>query len=160
MKVRMEIKGLIIDPSTKLPIVILKGEEGSTVLPIWVGVSEANAIAIRLEDVVTPRPMTHDLLTSIIEQLDAQIDEITVCDLLDNTFYARLTLNRDGEMIEIDSRPSDAIALALRTNSPIFVEQAVLEQAQHLNITGEEAEEKIREWLDALDPEELGEYEM
>lgn len=160
MKVRMEIKGLVVDPNTDLPIVILKGAEGSMILPIWVGVPEANAIALKMEDVATPRPMTHDLLKSIIGQLDATLHEITVCDLKDNTFYARLTLRRNGEVIEVDSRPSDAIALALRTGSPIFVEESVLEQAKHLDISEEDSEEKVRAWLEALDPDEMGDYEM
>ena len=153
MKVKMEIKGLVVDPNTNLPIVILKGSEGSLILPIWVGVPEANAIALKMEDVSTPRPMTHDLLTNVIGHLDAT-------DLKDNTFYARLTLRRNGEVIEVDSRPSDAIALALRTNSPIFVEEAVLEQAKHIDISEEDSEEKVRAWLEALDPEDLGDYEM
>jgi len=160
MKVKMEIKGLVVDPNTNLPIVILKGAEGSTVLPIWVGVPEANAIALKIEDVSTPRPMTHDLLHSVISHLDAQLDEITVSDLRDNTFYARLTLTHQGEQIEVDSRPSDAIALALRTGSPIFVEESVIEKAKSLEITEEDSEDKIRAWLDSLDTEDLGEYEM
>ena len=161
MKTEMKIHGLIVDPVTNMPIVILKAVDQEQVLPIWVGVFEANAIALQMESVEPPRPMTHDLLRSIIQQLDAEVNEITVCDLRDNTFYARLTLRmRGGEQIEVDSRPSDAIALALRTGSPIFVEESVIEKARSLEITEEDSEEKIRSWLESLDPEDLGDYEM
>jgi bifunctional DNase/RNase len=161
MRIEMQIKGLMVDPITNMPIVILKAADEKSILPIWVGPFEANAIALQIEKVETPRPMTHDLLKEIIGQLQATVNEITVCGLQDNTFYAMVALERDGEEILIDSRPSDAIALALRTGSPIFVEEEVLAKAKSLELDDEEASsEKLRTWLESLDPDDLGQYEM
>ena len=126
----MKVKGLTLDPLTNMPIVILKDTDEKKVLPIWVGIFEANAIALEMEQVSTPRPMTHDLLKNIIEGFQAQVARIVVNDLKDNTFYAVITINLNGNEVLIDARPSDAIALALRVNAPIFVAEKVIEEAK------------------------------
>src|SRR5205814_696913 len=123
MEVEMKIRGLMMDPVTNMPIVILKDTAGDTVLPIWVGIYEANAIALEIEKVTTPRPMTHDLIKNLLVGLEAQVHKVVVTELRDDTFYALIWLERDGQVISIDSRPSDALALALRTDSPIYVEE-------------------------------------
>ena len=135
MEIEMSIKGLMIDPITNMPIVILKDKDGERVLPIWVGVFEANAIALQIENISTPRPMTHDLLRNILSEIEANVQRIVVSELRDNTFYAMIYLDRAGEVIAIDARPSDAIALALRTKSPIFVEEDVVESAKGMDLT-------------------------
>lgn len=161
MEIEMVIKGLMIDPITNMPIVILKDREGERVLPIWVGVFEANAIALQIENIATPRPMTHDLLRNILSEIEANVSRIVVSDLRDNTFYAMIYLNRGGETIAIDARPSDAIALALRTKSPIFVEDAVVESAKGLDLTKETTDsERLQKWLEGLNPDDLGKYKM
>src|SRR3990172_62430 len=161
MPVRMRIKGLMIDPVSNMPIIILKDPEGDAVLPIWVGIFEANAIATQLEKVVSPRPMTHDLLRNVIDGLKARGDKIVITELKDNPFFALIHLERNGEHLAIDARPSDAMALALRAEVPIFVEEAVLERS---SVDGEDREmdepERLRRWLEQVDPEELGKYEM
>src|SRR3954447_7796020 len=119
MEVEMKIRGLTMDPVTNMPIVVLKDVNGNTVLPIWVGIFEANAIALEIEKVTTPRPMTHDLLKTVVMGLGAGVRKIVVNELKDDTFYALIWVERDGEMISIDSRPSDALALALRLDCPI-----------------------------------------
>src|SRR5437763_15485240 len=123
MQIEMTIKGLMVDPITNMPIVILRDQEGQRVLPIWVGIFEANAIALQIENIATPRPMTHDLLRNIIHDLDGPRDRIVVTELKHNTFYGLTDLTVRGEPIAVDARPSAAIALALRTRSPILVEQ-------------------------------------
>jgi len=133
MQIEMKIKGLMVDPVTNMPIVILKDEEEDRVLPIWVGVFEANAIALRMEAIDTPRPMTHDLLRDLLDKLHATVEKIVVNDLKDNTYFAHIHLLINGDQHVLDSRPSDAIALALRAEAPIFVEQSVLEQARTLD---------------------------
>lgn len=158
-EVRMEIKGLMLDPNTNVPIVVLRDEEGAVFLPIWIGVFEANAIALRLENVATPRPMTHDLLRSALEKLGAHIEKVVISELRESTFYARIHVQRDGDAVEIDARPSDAIALALRSEAPIFVLAPVLAAAQAVNLATTD-EEKLREWLEKVSPEDLGKYEM
>src|SRR5512133_2137766 len=125
MLIEMTIKGLMVDPITNMPIVILKDKQGDKVLPIWVGIFEANAIALQIENVATPRPMTHDLLKNIISDLAATVQKIVVCDLKENTFYALIHILVNGQTVAVDARPSDAIALALRAKAPIFVEDAV-----------------------------------
>src|SRR5262245_5755538 len=131
MEIEMTIKGLMIDPITNMPIIILRDQEGQRILPIWVGVFEANAIALQIENVQTPRPMTHDLLKNVIDDLQAHVERIVVCELKENTFYATIYLaSRGGGTRTIDARPSDAIALALRTHSPIFVEESVIQNAR------------------------------
>lgn len=157
----MEIKGLMLDPSSNSPIVILKDVDSQLFLPIWIGVFEANAIALRIEGVDPPRPMTHDLLRATLEQLGARVEKIVISDLRDSTFFARIHLLREQGEIAVDARPSDAIALALRTESPIFVLRSVMEQAQadHL-ATQASDEEKLKKWLEEISPEELGKYTM
>jgi bifunctional DNase/RNase len=163
--VAMSIKGLMLDPMSNSPIVVLKDDEEKFFLPIWVGIFEANAIALQLENITTPRPMTHDLLRNMIAELDARVTRVVIHDLRDATFFAqiRLMINRGGSdtVLEIDARPSDAIALALRTEAPIYVAQSVLEQAQTITPEeGEESEEKSKKWFENLSPEDLGKYKM
>jgi hypothetical protein len=161
MQIEMTIKGLMIDPITNMPIIILRDKDGQRVLPIWVGVFEANAIALQIENVSTPRPMTHDLLRNVIQDLQARIVKIVVSDLKENTFFALIYLKRNGDCIVVDARPSDAIALALRARAPIFVEDAVIDSARSLDITPEKADsERLQKWLESLDPDELGKYKM
>jgi hypothetical protein len=161
MEIEMTIKGLMIDPITNMPIVILKDRVGERVLPIWVGVFEANAIALQIENISTPRPMTHDLIKNILTEIEADVQRIVVSDLRDNTFYAMIYLDRDGETIAIDARPSDAIALALRTRSPIFVEDSVVESAKGMDLSKEPTDsERLQKWLEGLNPDDLGKYKM
>lgn len=157
--VPMTIKGLMLDPISNSPIVVLKDEQDSVFLPIWVGIFEANAIALRLEEVETPRPMTHDLLTNIIGEIEGKVTRIVINDLVESTFYARIFLTLGTRQLEIDARPSDALALALRTDAPIFVAQTVLDQAQTLT-ADEGQDEKLRKWFEQLKPEDLGKYKM
>jgi bifunctional DNase/RNase len=161
MEIEMNIKGLMIDPITNMPIIILRDPSGHRILPIWVGVFEANAIALQIENVQTPRPMTHDLLKNVIDGLSARVERIVVCELKDNTFYAMIYLQSNGGTRTIDARPSDAIALALRTQSPIYVEESVMETAQSVE-AGRDAMDvgRLRKWLEGLSEEELGKYKM
>ncbi|HYK01431.1 MAG TPA: bifunctional nuclease family protein [Thermoanaerobaculia bacterium] len=164
--VPMSIKGLMLDPVSNSPIVVLKDDDEKFFLPIWVGIFEANAIALQLENITTPRPMTHDLLRNLIAQLDARVTRIVINDLKDATFFAQIRLlikNGTGgdRMLEIDARPSDAIALALRTEAPIYVAQSVLEQAQTITPeNAEESQEKSKDWFENLSTEDLGKYKM
>ena len=161
MLIEMTIKGLMVDPITNTPIVILKDKAGDRVLPIWVGVFEANAIALQIENVATPRPMTHDLLRNIITDLDGRVDRIVVSDLKDNTFFALIHLTVKGEGIAVDARPSDAIALALRTRAPILVEESVIDNAKTVDFGSERLDnDKVQKWLESLDPAELPKYKM
>ena len=161
MLIEMTIKGLMVDPITNTPIVILKDKDGDRVLPIWVGVFEANAIALQIENVATPRPMTHDLLRNIITDLDGQVDRIVVSDLKDNTFFALIHLTVKGEGVAVDARPSDAIALALRTRAPILVEESVIDNARTVDFGSERLDnDKVQKWLEGLDPTELPKYKM
>jgi bifunctional DNase/RNase len=154
----MEVKGLMIDPSSNNPIVILRDPESQVFLPIWIGLFEASAIQLGLESVSSPRPRTHDLLASIVRTLGSEVVKVVVADLRDQTFYAVIHVKRGGEELEIDARPSDAIALALRTGSPVFVARAVLEKAQVGG--GQDEQERLKKLLEEIDPEDLGEYEM
>ena len=158
--VPMSIKGLMLDPVSNSPIVVLKDENEKFFLPIWVGIFEANAIALQLENITTPRPMTHDLLRNMISELDATVTRIVINDLRDSTFFAQIGLITGGKTLELDARPSDAIALALRTEAPIFVAQSVLDQAQTITPEGEEQDEKMKKWFEGLGPEDLGKYKM
>jgi len=161
MLIEMTIKGLMVDPITNMPIVILKDKEGDRVLPIWVGIFEANAIALQIENIATPRPMTHDLLRNIITDLQGRVERVVVSDLKENTFYAIVHLTVRGERVAIDARPSDAIALALRTRAPILVEESVIENAKTVDFAAERADnDRLQKWLESLDPEELGKYKM
>jgi bifunctional DNase/RNase len=143
------------------PIVVLKDEEEKFFLPIWVGIFEANAIALQLENVTTPRPMTHDLLKNMIGELEGRVMRIVINDLRDSTFFAQIRVLTGGRTLEVDARPSDAIALALRTEAPIFVAQTVLDQAQTISPENvEDDEERSKKWLESLDTEDLGKYKM
>jgi len=159
--VRMEVKGLIIDPIANMPVVILRDAEDKAFLPIWVGVPEANAIALQLEGITTPRPMTHDLLRNALSLVQAEVVRITVTDLLENTFYAQIHLRIGEKELLLDSRPSDAIALALRAEAPVFVEESVLEKSR-VSSEKEDATsaERLRKWLEEVDPDTLGKYSM
>ncbi|HSY71841.1 MAG TPA: bifunctional nuclease family protein [Alloacidobacterium sp.] len=157
----MKIRGLMVDPATNAPIVILKDVQGDTVLPIWVGLYEANAIALEVEKASTPRPMTHDLLKNLVQGLNATVQRVVVTELKNDTFYAVLWLEQDGEAVTIDCRPSDALALALRTDCPIYVDEDVLRVAKVIpNPTDQATQEELRRWLENLNDEDLGRYKM
>jgi uncharacterized protein len=161
MEVEMKIRGLMMDPVTQMPIVVLKDVQGQAVLPIWVGAFEANAIALEIEKVQTPRPMTHDLLKNVFQGLEVQVQRIVVNDLRDDTFYALIWVEREGELISIDSRPSDALALALRVDCPIFVDESVLKNSKVANAMAERnSSEQLRNYLEGLSDEDLGRYKM
>jgi uncharacterized protein len=161
MEVEMKIRGLMMDPVTQMPIVVLKDVQGQAILPIWVGAYEANAIALEIEKVQTPRPMTHDLLKNVLLGLDVQVHKIVVNDLRDDTFYALIWVEREGELMSIDSRPSDALALALRMDCPIFVDERVLKNSKVSNALAEKnTNEQLRNWLEGLSDEDLGRYKM
>lgn len=161
MQIEMTIKGLMVDPITNMPIIILRDKDGQRFLPIWVGVFEANAIALQIENVTTPRPMTHDLLRNVIEDLKATVQKVVVSDLKESTFYALIYLETAEGPVAIDARPSDAIALALRTRAPIFVEELVIDNAKTMDISPDKSDaDRLQKWLESLDPEELGKYKM
>jgi uncharacterized protein len=161
MLIEMTIKGLMVDPTTNMPIVILRDKDGERVLPIWVGIFEANAIAMQIENVETPRPMTHDLLRNVIADLKATVQRIVVSSLQENTFYALIYLVTGGETVALDARPSDALALALRTRAPIFVEESVIDHAKTVDFSADRHDaDRLHQWLESLDPEDLGKYKM
>src|SRR5579885_3363066 len=161
MEVEMKIRGLMMDPVTNMPIVVLKDQGSDTVLPIWVGVYEANAIALEIEKVTTPRPMTHDLLKNLLIGLEATVQKVVVTELREDTFFAVIWLDRSGEVISIDSRPSDALALALRMDCPIYVEEEVLKSSKLSTAVSEKVNnEELRKWLENLNDEDLGRYKM
>jgi uncharacterized protein len=161
MEVEMKIRGLMMDPVTNMPIVILKDIASDSVLPIWVGVYEANAIALEIEKVTTPRPMTHDLIKNVLVGLDAQVHKVVVTELREDTFYAVIWLDRAGQVISIDSRPSDALALALRVDCPIFVDELVLKTSKlAANASDRLSSEDLRKYLEGLNDEDLGKYKM
>jgi uncharacterized protein len=155
----MTIKGLMVDPISNSPIVVLKDDADKIFLPIWVGIFEANAIALKLESIETPRPMTHDLLRNVLDTLNANVDQIVINDLRDSTFFATIYVTVAGRNLTIDARPSDAIALALRTNAPILVAQTVLDQAQTIS-SEETQEDRLKKWLENINTEDLGKYKM
>jgi bifunctional DNase/RNase len=161
MQIEMTIKGLMVDPITNTPIIILRDKDGQRVLPIWVGMFEANAIALQIENVTTPRPMTHDLLKNVIQDLHGRIEKIVVSDLKENTFYALIYLRVNGDTIAVDARPSDAIALALRARVPIFVEEKVIDNAKTVDLAPDKGDaERLQKWLESLDPDDMGKYKM
>jgi len=161
MEVEMKIRGLMMDPVTNMPIVILKDIGSDTVLPIWVGVYEANAIALEIEKVTTPRPMTHDLIKNVLVGLESQVRKVVVTELRDDTFFAVICVERDGRIISIDSRPSDALALALRVDCPIFVEDDVLKSSKVAASNSERlTPDDLRKMLEDLNDEDLGRYKM
>jgi len=168
MFIEMKVAGITMDPFSNTPIVILKDLQGRTALPIWIGILEASAIATELGEIRPPRPMTHDLLKNILENLNVKVVKIEVTDLRDNTFFAAIYLSLSNKSYCIDARPSDAIALALRTNSPIYVNEKVVEESRAINLEKEKSgfnhttndEEKWREILENLSPEDFGKYKM
>jgi bifunctional DNase/RNase len=161
MEIEMKIKGLVIDPISKMPIVVLQDLNNERLLPIWIGVFEANAISLKMENITTPRPMTHDLVKNFLQKLNISIEKIVVNDVRDNTFYANIYCRHNDSIIKIDSRPSDAIALSLRMNAPIFVEDEVVDKAQSLKFDDRlEDSEKLKKWLEDLKPEDFGKYKM
>lgn len=160
-EVEMQIRGLMMDPVTNMPIVVLKDIASDLVLPIWVGIFEANAIALELEKTATPRPMTHDLLQNLARGLNAQVNKVVVSELRDDTFYAVIWMEQGGETVSLDARPSDAIALALRWDCPIYVNREVLENSKQAaggaqNISADE----MRRWLENLNDDDMGRYKM
>jgi bifunctional DNase/RNase len=162
VEVKMGVKALIVDPIANMPVVILRDEEEQNLLPIWVGIFEANAIALQMEGVTTPRPMTHDLLKSIIEKVEGDVVRVVINDLEENTFYAQIHLRVADREVLIDSRPSDAIALALRADAPVYVEQAVLEKSRRADSETADGRNtaRLRKWLEEVDPDSLGKYKM
>jgi uncharacterized protein len=161
MEIEMKIRGLMVDPVTNTPIVILRDSSGNSILPIWVGVYEANAIALEIEKVSTPRPMTHDLIRNLLTGVEAKVSKVVVSELKDETFYAVIWLEKDGQVISVDSRPSDALALALRLDCPIYVEEQVLASSRAAtNISEKVTNEELRRWLEGLNDEDLGRYKM
>lgn len=157
----MQIKGLMLDPTSNTPIVILRDEEDRLFLPIWIGVFEANAIAMELEKAEAPRPMTHDLFHQTLQAAQVSLENVLIRDLRDSTFFATLRLVSGGEPFEIDARPSDALALALRADAPILVLPSVLEKADAVDLVQKiKDEDELKRWLADVDPEDLGKYPM
>ncbi|QHN04022.1 bifunctional nuclease family protein [Granulicella sp. WH15] len=161
-EIEVQIRGLMLDPVTNMPIVVLKDIAGDTVLPIWVGVFEANAIALELEKTTTPRPMTHDLLRNLARGLNATVTKVVVSDLREDTFFATIWMLQEEELVTLDARPSDAIAMALRWDCPIYVSRRVLERSrQSANETGTNVNaDELRRWLENLNDEDTGRYKM
>ena len=161
MELEVKIRGLMMDPATNMPVVVLRETQGAGVLPIWVGIYEANAIALEIEKVQTARPMTHDLLKNVLTGLNVHVQKVVVSELKDDTFYALIWMERDGETMSLDSRPSDALALALRLDCPIFVEDEVLKTAKTSSVaTDKSSSENLRNMLDNLNDEDFGRYKM
>jgi len=162
MDIEVRIRGLMMDPATNMPIVVLKDVSSDTVMPIWVGIFEANAIAIEIEKMAAPRPMTHDLTRNLIRHMNAYLERVVIIELRDDTFFALLWVRQDGDLMTIDARPSDAIALALRADCPIYVSEQVMQSAK-LNMSGPPegpTAEELRGWLEGLNDEDLGRYKM
>jgi bifunctional DNase/RNase len=161
MEIEVKIRGLMMDPVTNMPVVVLKELQGPSILPIWVGPYEANAIAFEIEKVQTPRPMTHDLLKNLFLGLDIHVQRVVVSALREDTFYALIWMERDGQILSLDSRPSDALALALRLDCPIYVDQEVMASAKISSASSEKSRnEELRKWLENLGDEDMGRYKM
>jgi hypothetical protein len=166
MLIKMKVAGLTIDPLTNTPIVILKDIDEKKAIPIWIGLFEASAIATELEKITFSRPMTHDLMYEILKTVKIEIIKVEIHDLRINTFFANLHLLKDGNIIVIDSRPSDAIALALRANATIFVDEKVIEKSRNVDFGKKITElenlkdDKLKEFLENLSPEDFGKYKM
>jgi bifunctional DNase/RNase len=166
MLVEMKVSGLTIDPLTNTPIVILKDLEGKRAVPIWIGLFEASAIATELEKISFSRPMTHDLMRDLLKILAAKVSRIEIIDLRNNTFFACIHLQRNGDTLIVDSRPSDAIALALRVNCPIFIDETVIEKSRNIDFAKKVDEldkkktEELKEFLENLPEEDFGKYKM
>lgn len=161
----MVVSGLTVDPLTNSPIVILKETDGERTLPIWIGLLEATAIASEMEGIKFSRPMTHDLLKSIMDMIDVEVNKVEVCDLKNNTYYALIHMTHEGKDISIDARPSDALALSLRMNAPIFVAEEVISKSKQIDLTSdpEDTSEQGKKWqeiLEKLNPEDFGKYKM
>jgi uncharacterized protein len=162
MDVEVRIRGLMMDPATNMPIVVLKDVASETVMPIWVGIFEANAIAVEIEKLAAPRPMTHDLTRNLIHHLNGSLEKIVITELKDDTFFAVLWMRQDNQLVTVDARPSDAIALALRADCPIYVSEQVMQSAK-LNTSGPPegpTAEQLRGWLEGLNDEDMGRYKM
>jgi bifunctional DNase/RNase len=162
MDIEVRIRGLMMDPATSMPIIVLKDVASETVMPIWVGIFEANAIALEIEKVAPPRPMTHDLTRNLIQNLNAKLERVVISELKDDTFFAVLWLRQGDEQMVLDARPSDALALALRADCPIYVTEEVMQLAK-LNTSGPPegpTAEQLRGWLEGLNDEDLGHYKM
>ena len=160
---RMEIQGLMMDPDSRTPVIVLKETDGEALLPIWIGAFEANAIAMSLEGIEPPRPMTHDLLSELLKATGARVEKVVIRDLAESTFYAAIHLSSEtsGEGATVDARPSDAIALALRAKAPIFVFDSVIEAAQSADLAKDALEkDRLKRWLEEVAPDDLGDYEM
>ena len=161
MEIEMTVKAWMIDPITNMPIIVLRDQEGQRTLPIWIGVFEANAIALQIENVETPRPMTHDLLKEMVNALGGLVERIVVCELRENTFYATIHLETARGSVAVDARPSDAIALALRTRSKIFVDETVIQSARSIEMSRDPMDiGRLQKWLEGLSDDELGKYKM
>ena len=160
-EVEMKIRGLMMDPVTNMPVVVLKDVGSELVLPIWVGIYEANAIALEIEKVTTPRPLTHDLIRNLLHAVDARVHKIVVSELREETFYAVIWLELEGHIISVDSRPSDALAVALRMDCPIYVADDVLKASKQASASADRvSQEELRKWLEGLNDEYLGKYKM
>ena len=166
MLIKMKVSGLTIDPLTNTPIVILKDIQEKKAIPIWIGLFEASAIATELEKITFSRPMTHDLLTDILRVLGVEVTKVEINDLRNNTFFANICLVKDGKNLVIDARPSDAIAIALRANAPIFVDDKVIEKSRNVDFgtkltdLDKMKDEKLKEFLENLSPDDFGKYKM
>jgi bifunctional DNase/RNase len=171
-KIEMTVAAITLDPSNNMPIIILKGVSEEVAIPIWIGLVEASAIATEMEGIKPARPMTHDLLKNVLEALGGRLIRVEVCDLKDNTFYGLLFIKQGEQVVQIDARPSDSIALALRTRAPIFVAREVIDKSQHVDMealhkalaqqgSGEgDEKDKWTEILENLKPEDFGKYKM
>lgn len=158
--IRMLIKGLMMDPVTNMPILVLRDEAGERTLPIWIGMFEAHAVAVQLENSSSSRPMTHDLLRHMIEALGGTVIEVHVTDVRDGTFYALVYLAAHGDTVAVDARPSDALALALRSRAPVYVAEHVLADAKPIEPPTSQDTERLQHWLESLDPDDMGKYKM
>jgi uncharacterized protein len=162
MDIEVKIRGLMMDPATNMPIVVLKDLASDAVMPIWVGIFEANAIALEIEKTAALRPMSHDLARNLIRHLNGELEKVVITELRDDTFFAMLWVRQGSELMTVDARPSDAIALALRADCPIYVSEQVMETAK-LNTSGPAegpTTEQLRGWLESLNDEDLGRYKM
>ena len=159
-EVEVRIRGLMMDPVTNMPMIVLKDVSGEGVLPIWVGIFEANAIALEIEKSATPRPMTHDLLRNALRAFEAHVTRVVVTELRDDTFFAVIWMERNGEVMTLDARPSDALALAMRSDCPIFVSRAVMETARNQGKGRDVNSEELRRWLEGLGDDDMGRYKM
>ncbi len=156
-EIQMEVRGLFMDPINRMPIVVLANPDQDALLPIWIGMAEASAIAMQLENVLPPRPMTHDLMRNIIQSFSAHIEKVVVHSLHENTFYAWIVLRtKDGHVV-LDARPSDAIALALRFHAPIYVNENIVRDSVGLKL--DDTQDALKQWLESLEPDDLGKYQ-